>query len=159
MFQVGRIRAAGWVALVGALVACGSDDGTGPPGGLVRIQFTRVEEWCAAFNPGVLNVTELWGPRGATVANPTPGEYMARGSFDLAGTGVTSGSISVGFLGNVITGSGGQSIDQQPHTVSAGETSGTFEARGGFLELQSGPGTPVVDFSSGSSMIDCVALY
>lgn len=140
------------------LLACGGSDG-GPSDSLVRINFTLVDRWCAPFNPGVLTVTELWGPAGSSTANPLPGRYMARGTYDLTGTGVGDGTIDVGFLGTVTTSQNGESVEQRPHTVSAGQVSGSFEARGGFLQLQSGPGTPLVDFYSGSSVIDCVALY
>jgi len=146
------------VVSCGALIACGGSDG-GPSNDLARIAFSQVQRWCSPFNPGVLTVTELWGPAGSTTANPLPGTYLAKGRFNLTGTGVTDGTIEVGFLGTVTTGQNGESVEQRPDTVSAGQVSGPFEARGGFLTLQSGPGTPTVDFFSGSSVIDCVALY
>jgi hypothetical protein len=153
--------AAGWVLSCGVLIGCGSESSTAPsaPSGPEPISFSRSERWCSPFNPGVLTVSALLGPRGSTTSNTLPGTYVARGAYNLTGTGVTGGTIEVGFLGSVVTGEGGQSVQQHPYVVPAGMLSGTYEASGGFLRRTSGPGTPLVDLVSGSSVIDCVALY
>jgi hypothetical protein len=149
--------AAGMLAAIAGACGGGSDGGTGPSDDLVAIAFSSVVRWCSPFNPGVLTVTQLLGPRGATLTNTIPGRYVARGTYTLTGTGITSGEIEVGFAGSVVTAEGGESVAQQPHLVSGGG-SGSFEARGGFIRRTSGSGRPLVNFFSGSSAIDCVEL-
>lgn len=146
--------------LVGAVLSsCGGDKATGPEASaLVNIPFSRQETWCAGFFPGIIQVSELRGPRGATITNITPGTYQARGTYDLTGSGVTGGVIELGFLGSVVTGQNGQQAESRPQTVS-GTLTGSFEVVQGFLELTQGPGTPTVDFVVGSEVYDCVALY
>lgn len=150
-----RMLLAGF-ALAATSWACGDTTG---PGGMVDVPFSGQRSWCAGFAPGVINVTQLMGPRGASLTNVLPGVWLARGTYDIAGTGYTSAVIDIGFIGNVVTGQDGESVEQVPYTVTGGALSGSFEAKGGFLQLTDGPGTPTVMISSGSSALDCVELY
>jgi hypothetical protein len=147
------------VALVlAALDGCGGDGATGPDH-LVRIPFTQQQTWCAGVFPGILTVTDLYGPRGATVDNVLPGTYRAVGTYNLTGSGVSSGVVEVGFLGTMTTGQGGQQAASHPDTIPAGSVTGSFDAIQGFLELSAGSGRPLVDFVVGSSVYDCVSLH
>jgi hypothetical protein len=164
-----RHRVAGfalaWAAACGSLAACSSGKGEGTTGPSssspepVNIPFSRQERWCAGFVPNALNVTQLLGPPGSTTANPLPGTWIVRGTYNLPSTSYANVTIEASFLGSVVTAQNGQSVPQLPFTVPAGQRSGSFEARGGFLSRTSGPGTPGALMSSGSSALDCVAVY
>lgn len=159
MARVRRVHAG--IALVLALTAaaCGGDDGPTGPAQEVQIPFTSQQSACAGVFPGILTVTALYGPSGATVNNVIPGTYRVTGTYDLTGSGVTTGTISLGFLGSVVTGQGGQQAASQPFTVPVGSLTGNFQAIQGFLQLTAGSGRPVVDFVVGSSAYDCVSLH
>jgi hypothetical protein len=109
--------------------------------------------------PGVAVVTELLGPRGATLSNTTPGHYTIRGTYTLppgAGSGIT---IELTFAGSVTIQSGSESVEQVPFVIPTGSLQGNFEARGGFLSRTSGTGRPGIIVAAGSSALDCVELF
>lgn len=148
--------------LLGVATACGGDgDGStgpeGPSSGLVPISWTRAEHQCPG--PAILTVTELFGPRGARIGNIIPGTYLARGRYNLTGTSLTGGEISLGFLGRIITGLDGTMAEERTFIVPSGELTGTYEVVQGILELAEGPGNPVVDFVIGNTVHDCLALF
>lgn len=145
-------------ALACAPLGCKSDKSTGPSTSLVTIPFTAQDSWCAGYAPGVITVTQLLGPSGASTTNVLPGTWVVRGTYNLTGTGYTNAVIEMSFLGSVVVAQNGQSVPQVPFTIS-GTLSGNFEARGGFLELTSGPGTPGAMISSGSNALDCLVLH
>jgi hypothetical protein len=153
-------QAAATLAATCILSACSSDKATGTSDEMVRISFARQQSWCAGFLSGIVTVTELWGPSGATLSNTTPGKYMMRGTYNLPVTSTPSNvGISMSFDGSVTTAQGSQSVPQVDFSVPAGSKQGSFEVRGGFLSRTGGTGRPGVMASSGSSALDCVALY
>lgn len=155
-----RWQAAALAAFAVGWLGCGGDKSTGPDSsGPVNIPFSSQSSSCAGYAPGVIHVTQLLGPRGASTSNVLPGVWMARGTFALGGTAYTSAEIRIGFVGSVVVAEGANSVPQSPHVVTAANLSGSFEATGGFIRLEAGPGTPVVMISSGSSALDCVTLH
>ena len=147
------------IALALTFVGCNSDKSTGPSNNApVNIPFSSQASWCAGYAPGVIHVTQLMGPSGASTTNVLPGVWVVKGTYTLTGTAYTTAVIQMSFLGSVVTADGTGSVAQVPYTVTAANLSGTFEARGGFLQLTSGPGTPGVMIASGSSALDCVSL-
>ncbi len=159
MASVAKCGLALCAVLTSVLVGCSSDKSTGPSSTTpVTIPFTSQSSWCAGYAPGVITVTQLLGPSGSTTSNPLPGTWIVRGTYDLTHTSYTSAKIEMSFLGSVVTGENGQSIQEVPYSIS-GTLSGTFEAKGGFLRLESGPGTPGAMISSGSNALDCVVLH
>ncbi len=156
MKPVIRCSVAACAALACASIDCKSDKATGPS--LVEIAFSSHSHWCAGYAPDVVTVTQLLGPNGASTTNPLPGVWVARGVYNLTGSGYTSAVIELGFIGSFVTSENGQSVEQVPYTIT-GALTGSFEVRGGYVRLEAGPGTPAVMTVSGSSALDCIELY
>ena len=149
----------GGVMLCAASWACGGDGDTTGPDAMGNIPFSGQSSTCAGFAPGVIHVTQLMGPRGASLTNVLPGAWLARGTYDLTGTAYTTAEIFITFEGTVVTGENGQSIEDVPYMVNAANLSGTFEATGGFVRITSGSGAPGVMIASGSSALECIGLF
>lgn len=106
-----------------------------------------------------LTITELKGPQGATVNNIKAGKYIAKGTYNLTGSGYTTGEISLGFIGSIITGENGKTAETKTYTIPSGQLTGTYEVIQEILRLESGPGNPCVSFVVGSTMYDRITLY
>ncbi|MBN1779789.1 hypothetical protein JW948_01565 [bacterium] len=147
---------------VSLFTGCGKDSPTESDSktssGPVAMTWTRVEHYYGSWN-NILTITELLGPKGARVDNIIPGKYIARGTYDLRGTSITSGDIELGFLGSVTIGDGTLTAEKKTVTVPEGQLTGTYEVIQEIFRLTSGPGNPLVDFYDGSTMEDRITLY
>lgn len=139
------------------LLSCDEDNPT-ESSQLYVITWSRAEHYYGSSSH-YLTITELKGPKGASVTNIKAGKYVAKGTYDLTGSGYTTGEISLGFIGSIITGEDGKTAESQTYTITAGQLTGTFEVIQEIIRLESGPGNPCVSFVVGSTMHDRVTLY
>ena len=139
------------------LIGCSKDSPTEPSSTLYPISWSRVEYYYGGES--ILTISVLLGPKGAGISNIIPGKYIAKGTYDLTGSSFTTGEISLGFLGNIITGEDGKTAEEKDHTILDGQLSGSYEVIQEIFRLESGPGNPVVDFVVGSTMHDRITLY
>ncbi|MFC2083540.1 hypothetical protein ACFLS9_00640 [Bacteroidota bacterium] len=139
------------------LIGCGKDSPTEHSSGLNPILWSRVEHYYGDSN--ILTISELLGPNGARIDNIIPGKYVARGTYDLTGNSFTTGEISLGFLGNIITGEGGKTAEEKDYIIPDGQLRGSYEVIQEIIRLDSGSGNPVVEFVIGSTMYDRITLY
>ncbi len=158
MKKVNYLRISLLVLLTICLLGCDKDSPTKPSSELYSISWSRVEHYYGNGN-NFLTITELQGPKGASISNIIPGKYVAQGTYNLTGSSFTTGEISLGFLGNIITGEDGKTAEEQDYIIPDGQLIGNYEVIQEIFQLESGSGNPLVEFSVGSTMYDRITLY
>lgn len=164
VITVKKIDALRWVLLaffvLSVSAGCGKKDSPteSSSDSLVQITWNRVEHYYGSSH-NYLTISELMGPSGASVRNIIPGKYIARGTYNLTGSGFTNGTISLGFVGSIITGENGRFAEQKEYIIPNGQLQGSYEVIQEILRLESGPGNPTVSFVVGSTLWDAVTLY
>ncbi len=128
------------IAMSSVLAGCSKDSPT------ESSQYFQMS-WNRAVYAGdsTLTITELWGPSGASVTNIIPGKYKARGTYDLTRTNMTTGTISLGFAGTIVTMKNDRRAEHADYSIPEGQLTGTYETVQEILEIKNGPNNPIIE--------------